>query len=217
MAERKSPQAPQKRGRGRPGVADGGVGREGLIAAARRLLQVHPPAAVTNSLIAREAGVDPGLIRYHFRDRQTLLLAVAEDILIDIRKLILPPSADPVEQLASRVRATVDLAQLARPMQRLLIDELAKSKSPEIRERVTAMHAGAVARWGALFNDAEGAPLKQVDPLFIYVAVIGMCEFFAAAQTMIRPLAPPDSTPEELTDRYKAFIVDLVLNGVRRR
>jgi hypothetical protein len=42
-----------------------------------------------------------------------------------------------------------------------------------------------------------------------------MCEFFAAAQAMIRPLVPAGVNDEELAARYKDFIVRLVLDGLR--
>ena len=55
------------------------------------------------------------------------------------------------------------------------------------------------------------------DPLFVYVAVIGMAEFFVAAQAMITPLLTQKMSADELTERYKKFIVDMVLNGLRPR
>jgi hypothetical protein len=44
-----------------------------------------------------------------------------------------------------------------------------------------------------------------------------MCEFFAAAHVMIRPLVPDGVDDEELAARYKDFIVRLVLDGLRAR
>src|SRR6187549_2798373 len=73
-----------KRGKGRPG--DNSVGREALLATAKRLIEVLPPSRVTISLIAREAGVDPALVRYYFGDRSNLLFAVAESMLDDSRR-----------------------------------------------------------------------------------------------------------------------------------
>ena len=60
-----------KRGKGRP--AEQSVGRDTLLETAKRLIKVLPPARVTISLIAREAGVDPALVRYYFGDRSKLL------------------------------------------------------------------------------------------------------------------------------------------------
>jgi hypothetical protein len=51
----------------------------------------------------------------------------------------------------------------------------------------------------------------------MHVAIIGMCEFFAAAQAMILPLVPEGIDADELAERYKDFIVHLVLDGLRSR
>jgi len=49
------------------------------------------------------------------------------------------------------------------------------------------------------------------------VAVIGMSEFFAAAQSMIVPLLPQKISASELAERYKRFLVKMVLDGLRPR
>jgi hypothetical protein len=56
---------------------------------------------------------------------------------------------------------------------------------------------------------------RATDPLFMHVAIIGMCEFFAAAQAMIMPLVPDGIDAKQLAERYKDFIVRLVLDGMR--
>jgi AcrR family transcriptional regulator len=209
--------AKRGRGRGRPAGAEQGVGREGLIAAARKLLEIQIPSKVTAALIAREAGADPALIRYHFGDRESLLLAVAEEILSEHRLQQPAPNATPAEQVAMRVRGALRLANQARSMQRLLIDELAAAKSPAIRARISALNAGAVARYIQMFDQNQAEPLVPADPLFMFIAVIGMCEFFASARPMIAPLTPADTDFDELSARYAEFAIRLVLDGLRPR
>ena len=53
-----------KRNPGRPFSADASDAREAILQAACRLLKNNLPTQVTNSMIAREAGADPALIRY---------------------------------------------------------------------------------------------------------------------------------------------------------
>jgi hypothetical protein len=70
----------------------------------------------------------------------------------------------------------------------------------------------------AQFLHLEGAEAESSpDPLFTHIAVIGLCEFFSAAQAMILPLAPKDLDAAELAKRYKTFICHLVLDGLRSR
>ena len=68
-----------------------------------------------------------------------------------------------------------------------------------------------------MLHPEKQGKVSSTDPLFMHVAIIGMCEFFAAAQTMIPPLVPEGMDAKELAERYKDFIVRLVLDGLRTR
>jgi AcrR family transcriptional regulator len=207
----------QRRSRGRPRAKQGAVGREAIVASARKLLDKLPPHKATISSIARSAGVDPALVRYYFSSREELLLAVIEDILATWRFSHPPLAAGPVAKLASVVRDMADFALNVRSMQRLMIDECASSKSPEVRRRVRELNTGAVSRYALMLHTEKETRTSATDPLFMHVAIIGMCEFFAAAQAMIMPLVPEGITAKELAERYKEFIVHLVLDGLRTR
>jgi AcrR family transcriptional regulator len=178
---------------------------------------VLPPSKVTTAAIAREAGVDPALIRYHFDDRQHLLLAVVEAMLADTRPTAPKLDAKPAERLAGRARAAMQLARSAHSMQRLMVEELASAKSPEIRARISAMNAGAISNFAGLFAQENPDPLVDADPLFVFMALIGLAEIFVTAEPLIRPLVPAGTDFSELTDRYTDFMVKLVLDGLRPR
>jgi AcrR family transcriptional regulator len=207
----------QKRSRGRPGPNDGAVGRDAIISAARLLLDKLPPHQVPTVLIARKAGVDPALVRYYFRNRDELLFAVIEHIIATWAAKHPLPDAPPAERLSAHVAAMFEFSCRVRSMQRLMIDVLAETKSPTVRARMREMNAFAVRNYAQFLHlegeEAEASP----DPLFMHVAVIGLCEFFAAAQAMILPLAPKHLDATQLAERYEAFIRKLVLDGVRSR
>jgi AcrR family transcriptional regulator len=187
------------------------------VASARRLLDKLPPHKASISSIARAAGVDPALVRYYFSSREELLLAVIEDILSSWTSAHPPVPGEPAENLAALVRDMLEFALHVRSMQRLMIDECASAKSAEVRRRVRELNAGAVSRHALLLHSGRKAQVAATDPLFMYVAIIGMCEFFAAAQPMIAPLVPEGVSHDELVRRYKEFIVRLVLDGLRSR
>jgi hypothetical protein len=102
-------------------------------------------------------------------------------------------------------------------MQRLMIDECAGAKSPEVRRRVREMNAGTLSRYALLLHSEKQSDISPTDPLFMHVAIIGMCEFFAAAQPMIKTLVPEGIDADELAEQYKNFIERLVLDGLRSR
>jgi AcrR family transcriptional regulator len=206
-----------RRGRGRPRSSQAVAGRETIVAAARQLLDKVAPHQATISSIARQAGVDPALVRYYFKSRDTLLLAVIEDILNTWNASHPVPAAGPAARLATQVGYMLEFAMRERSMQRLMIDECAKSRSVEVRRRVREINAAFVDNLGLMLHPEKSTPRGSTDPLFLYVVVIGLCEFFAASQDMILPLAPDGISPEELTARYKKFITQLVLDGLRSR
>jgi AcrR family transcriptional regulator len=214
---RKKPSPPrQKRSRGRP-TDRGAVGRAAIIAAASQLLEKLPPHQVPNVVIARKAGVDPALVRYYFSNREELLLEVIKHILTSWASTHPPPHAPPAEKLAAHVGDMFDFSCRVRSMQRLMVEGLAEAKTPAVRAAVRELNAGAVQIY-AQFLHIEGAEAESSpDPLFAHVAVIGLCEFFAAAQAMILPLAPKHIDATELAQRYKTFISRLVLDGLRSR
>lgn len=206
-----------KRNPGRPYSADATDAREAILQAACRLLKDKLPTQVTNSMIAREAGADPALIRYYFGDRSALLLAAVEEMLKSIRQ---PAPAEPMDAEAFitwRIDGTLRFARTARSMQRLMVDELGEGGSPEVREAIRTRNKSLVDRYAEILKTQVGDEIVDVDPLFLHVAILGVCEFFTAAQSVVLPLAEPGSDPAELADRYEAFVIDLFLNGLRRR
>jgi TetR/AcrR family transcriptional regulator len=216
---RKKSAAParQKRSRGRPRSGRSAVGREAIIVAARQLLEKLPPHEVPNVLIARKAGVDPALVRYYFANREELLFAVIEHILATWEATHPAPDAPPAEKLSAHIADMFDFSCRVRSMQRLMVEECAEAKSPAVRARVRELNAGAVRRYARFLHlegpEGESSP----DALFAHVAVIGLCEFFAAAQSMILPLAPKHLDAAEIARGYKLFIRKLVLDGLRSR
>jgi TetR/AcrR family transcriptional regulator len=213
----KRPAAARKsaRSRGRPRLVQGSVGRETIVQAARTLMEKLPPHEATVSAIARKAGVDPALVRYYFTSREQLMLAVVEDIIESWTATHPSPAAGPAARLATHVGDMLDFSRNMRAMQRLMVDECAASKSADVRRRVRELNESAVSHYRLLVHSEKHSARNPTDPLFMYVAIIGMCEFFAAAQGMIQPLAPEGMTPEELAAQYKDFIGRLVLDGLR--
>jgi TetR/AcrR family transcriptional regulator len=211
------PPPKRKRNPGRPHSAEGNDAREAILQAACRLLKDKLPTQVTNSMIAREAGADPALIRYYFGDRSALLLAAVEELLKSVRQPAPTMPMDAKEFVTWRVRSTLRLARAARSMQRLMVDELAESSSPKVREVVREQNRTLVRRYTEIVEEQIGDEIVEVDPLFLHIAILGVCEFFTGAQALVIPLKEPGTDPAELAERYEAFVIDLFVNGLRRR
>lgn len=204
----------KKRGQGRPSV--NAVGRDTVLNKTMELVQELPPARVTISLIAREAGVDPALIRYYFGDREKLLLAVVDKMIAGARRDV-DQNAEPVEVLEASIRNTARFTRSTKHVHRLMVDELADSKFADIRRQQGEMNMRAVDAFAALLKRDGGNELRDINPLFLHVALVGLFDFFVSAQPVVRNLVPDDTDMDALGAEFEDFIVDLLLNGIRKR
>ncbi|WP_238532500.1 TetR/AcrR family transcriptional regulator [Novosphingobium pentaromativorans] len=192
------------------------MGRDVVLATARRLLQSMPPARVTISLIAREAGIDPALVRYYFGDRSNLLLAVVDDMLGDIPR-DRPDNGGAATMLRKRVQQVHQFSLSAKHMRRLMVDELAESKSAEVQSRLRDINAQAVEAYRSLLALDGGKSLRQVNPLFLYLMVVGIFDFFVSSEPMVHNAAPDGTKIDELSAEFEDFVADILLNGLRKR
>lgn len=205
-----------KRSKGRPVSGDNDVGRDKLLLATETLLRTLPPARVTISRIAQEAGVDPALVRYYFGDRTKLLMAVADRVTVKAShsgaRTLAPQAA-----LIEHIRKTLALVRSAPFMHRLMIEELTDAGTEDTRTRARDMNIDLVEFYRELLEADEGQTLRTVDPLFLHLVILGTSDFFVSADPVISQLLPPGTDKDDLAARFNTFLVDLLLNGLKPR
>lgn len=206
----------EKRGKGRPTATQSGVGRDALIASARQLLQELPPAQVTSTAVARHANADPALVRYYFGNRENLLFEVAKEIGEEANRPF-PDDGDSVELLGKMIHNTFLFTRSAKHMQRLMIEELDSSSLPEVRGKMREWNQSAVADYRRILELDKGGVLNRFDPLFMYLAVVGISDFFVAGAPLVELLVPEDTDMEQLARQYEEFVVKLLTEGLLKR
>ena len=207
----------QRRGKGRPVGSKDGVGRDVLIAAARKLLQELTPSQVTIAAIAREAGADPALVRYYFGSRENLLFEVAQGISEAGPSEDLSDALAPDDKIEAMIHRTFRFTRSAKYMQRLMAEELSGARSPEIRDKLREWQRIPVDTYQRLIDgDAEGS-LTRFDPLFLHLAVIGISDFFHSGEEVVKMLVPEGTDLSALERDYESFIAQLLLDGLRKR
>lgn len=204
----------RKRKQGRP--AGKAVGRETVLRKATKLVQEMPPARVTLALVARTAGVDPALIRYYFGSRENLLLAVVDRLLAGAPDEA-ASSTGPLGFFERSVRNAARFTRSTKHVHRLMVDELADARSAQIRQRQGEMNRRAVDSISHVFKQDQGRQLRPINPLFLHLALVGLFDFYASAQPVVRNLVRPGTDLEQLGRQFEDFVVDLLLNGVRKR
>jgi TetR/AcrR family transcriptional regulator len=212
--------APRKRrGIGRPPTGAQTVGRDALIARTCEMLTQLPPNRITRAEVARHMNVDPSLIRYYFRDRSTLLVAAAERLVETFQRLLDDELAQSDMSAAGRLRARVSALlklNITYPFfHRLMIDELVKIGSRPAQRFLDELTHKGVAGYGAIVDAGvrEGT-FRRVNSAFLFLAVIGVCEFFVNGMPVLRIAMGKDFDERAIAARYREFICELLTAGL---
>jgi AcrR family transcriptional regulator len=215
--------ASPRRKRGRPEDQGGKrVGADAIVLNTCELLRNIAPNDVTLSRVARYAGVDRSLIRYYFKNRSSLLLAAARQLVGQLRiELELAwdvPSEDPETRIRENIRALLRF-QIEHPyFHRLMLDEVINSDEPEAREFFASITSAAVENLRAAATAAaRSGATRPVDGAFLYMAIIGMCEFFVTGAPILKVAFGENYDIEDVCSQYENFICDYVVDGLRKR
>ena len=81
--------------------------RSDVLAAARAILAEHSLADLTMRRLATDLGVRPNALYWHFPNKQTMLAALADDLLAEVTPPPEGPLPERIAQLATRMRAAL--------------------------------------------------------------------------------------------------------------
>ncbi len=216
----------KKNARRKPGrpLAQGSkrVGSDTIVKEVCELLRDFAPRDVTLLRVAQHAGVDRSLIRYYFKNRSTLLLAAARHLFralqseLDSARESAP--ADPEARIRANAVALLRF-QLEHPyFHRLMIDEIFVSDDPEAKAFFESLTSVALAAVRATTHAAAREDeTRAVDGAFLYIAIIGMCEFFVMGAPILKVAFGKDYDAEAVAREYEKFIRDYVVDGLRQR
>jgi TetR/AcrR family transcriptional regulator len=213
-----STRAPTRRAQGRPADAEDAVGRDVLIQAARALLEVLPPSKVTRAAVARHAGVDPSLIRYYFKDRPSLMLAVFDYVVRENEQRPRPTEGTAADRLRAYVRGFFAFHRTNPFFHRFLLEEIAVSELGAARKAFQRLNQLGIANFRALLADGtRDGSLRAADPVLLHIALIGLCEFFFSSRLLLENAFGKGTAPEAQAGRYVDLISEMVLEGIATR
>jgi TetR/AcrR family transcriptional regulator len=209
----------QRRHKGRPSENET-VGKDALILASVELLRTRLPGALTMAEVAKQAKVDPGLVRYYFGDLKGLLTATVSHMMTErqeIMRELLAQRGSAEERLRERVLKSLQLQQRDPNFHRLVLEQLFAADTPDAQDALEKTASRGLSLTLSLLHAGEtSGEMRKVDPRFLTVALVGMFEFFVSAQPLVEALCGR-LVDDELTRDYADFIVDIVLNGLSVR
>ena len=191
---------------------------EKLLVAASGLMIERSSIEVSLSHIAQKSGVNAALVKYHFGNKDGLLLALlARDAATEISQLeyLLAQPISPTAKLRSHIGGIIR-AYHRFPYMNRLIHYLLHESSPESADEVSKFFVAPLLDFHRRLL-AEGircGEFRNIDPVLFYTSLIGACDhLFFGRHAMSRAVGVGPVT-DEVCRQYIRHMEELILGGM---
>src|ERR1700712_48847 len=189
-----------------------------LLVAASELMIERNSIDVSLSEIAQKSGINSALVKYHFGNKDGLLLALlARDAPTEVAHLeyLLAQPIPPIAKLKLHIAGIIK-AYYQFPYMNRLIHYLLHESSTEAAAEVSKFFVGPLLDFQRRLL-AEGIAAKEfrkVDPVLLYTSLIGACDhLFFGRHAMIRAAGVGPVTDKVRRD-YIAHMEALIFGGM---
>jgi AcrR family transcriptional regulator len=193
--------------------------RERLLDAAHELMCERSTIDVPVNEIAGRAGLNVALINYYFDGKDGLLLQLAmrhqSNYAVVLERLLDAPHPASAK-LSLHVRGMVRAFRRVPYLQRLQHKILRDSPAEEARACGVALIEPLAGFYRALVAQgvADGS-LRPVDPMHLYVTVLGACDFLYSGTASLSYGFGVQSVDDELSAAYADHLVAVLMQGLR--
>src|SRR6059058_6287837 len=191
---------------------------EKLLVAASELMIERSSIDVSLSDIAQKSGVNAALVKYHFGNKDGLLLALlARDAATEITQIEyllaqpIRPSAKLKLHIAGIIRAYHQFPYMNR-----LIHYLLHESSAEAADEVSKFFVAPLLDFQRrlLAEGIEAREFREIDPVLFYTSLIGACDhLFFGRQAMSRASGVGPVT-EDVCRQYIKHMETLICGGI---
>jgi len=206
---------------GRPAGTRAGEARDALLAAAHELMAEKGYPRVTVREVAERAGVQPGLVNYHFGSKTGLLRSVvgsvSEEMLDRIHQAI-GAKGSTEERFRALVHGIVEAINAAPYAPRLMVEQILFADADVVEEFVERFARPNLAAILELLGDGRrDGSIRDVDPRFMIPSLVGACVFFFLSSPIVRRLYDIDEIDSEITREFASHAAELILHGISTR
>ena len=97
----------------------------------------------------------------------------------------------------------------------LIVEQIMHGDREAGRQALKFMAARGYAVTRKLIEDGlKHGELRQVDPRFLHVAMVGLCEYFVTARPLVEELFGGRPMSLEMAEAYADFVADLLFHGL---
>jgi len=191
---------------------------EKLLVAASELMIERASIEVSLSDLAQKSGVNSALVKYHFGNKDGLLLALlARDAATEMAQLeyllaqLITPTAKLKLHIAGIIRAYHQFPYMNR-----LIHYLLHESSAEAADEVSKFFVAPLLDFHRrlLAEGIKCGEFRKIDPVLFYTSLIGACDhLFFGRHAMSRATGVGPVT-DEVCHRYIRHMEDLICAGM---
>ncbi|MEA2862897.1 MAG: hypothetical protein QOC84_853 [Bradyrhizobium sp.] len=191
-----------------------------LLVAASGLMIERSSIDVSLSDIAQKSGVNAALVKYHFGNKDGLLLALlARDAAAEVTQLeyLLSQPITPTAKLKLHI-AGIIRAYHRFPYMNRLIHYLLHESSAEAADEVSNFFVAPLLDFHRRLL-AEGircGEFRNIDPVLFYTSLIGACDHLFFGRHAMSRASGVGPVTEEVCHEYIAHMEALICGGVKR-
>lgn len=192
--------------------------REALLAATSELMTERETLDISLSDIAKKVGVTPAMVKYHFGNKDGLLMALLErDVGASIDGLVwlLGVQMSLVSKMRNHLSALAD-AYIKYPYLNKLLLLMISDASSDYSKIVTDRFIKPVVNAYEIIIETgiASGEFKSIDPMMFYFTTIGACENLFSSRFILSFLFNIVVPDEQLRRRQKAHFIESVMAGL---
>lgn len=196
----------------------GNATAEKLLVAASELMILRHSTDVSLSDIAQQSGVNAALVKYHFGNKDGLLLALlARDAATETANLeyLLAQPIAPTAKLKLHI-AGIMKAYYRFPYMNRLIHLLLHESSAEAADEVAKFFVAPLLDFHRrlLAEGVTAGEFRQVDPVLFYTSLIGACDHLFFGRHALSRAVGVGPVTDEVCREYVAHIETMLLGGI---
>ena len=190
-----------------------------LLETASAIMREGDIVDISLSELSLRSGLNSALVKYYFGNKAGLMKALLDRDMAAITHSVdalLHKNMDPAAKLRLHLGKMVDTYYATPYLNRLLM-RLVRESNPEEAKRIAETYLTPLqsAYDRLIAEGVKAGVFRPIDPQLFYFSATGAADRFFSARLVLRHCFDQDTLTEELRERYKVHIIDLIMAGIR--
>ena len=199
--------------------ADSPGARALLLETASAIMREGDIVDISLSELSLRSGLNSALVKYYFGNKAGLMKALLDRDMAAITHTVdalLRKDMTPEAKLSLHLGKMVETYYATPYLNRLLM-RLVRDSDPEEAKRIAETYLTPLqnAYNRLIAEGVKAGVFRAIDPQLFYFSATGAADRFFSARLVLRHCFDQDTLTDELRDRYKAHIIDLIMAGIR--